>query len=439
MMLQRPIFLTRSPLFLFLFFLLFFSSPPPASGQEFTIQSDTLIRHFERSTARDGTDMGGDKIVFPVYEYLRLDYYNDPSRKISFHAYGWGRGDLPDSDYYADATEAELIYGYLEYKPTFQNATLRLGRQPIYTGVATDYIDGLRFASNLGPLFSVSLHGGQPVGYADTSGRSGDLSFGGRVGHHRGSQYEVGLSYQLTRDDSVTVEEFLAADLNLALPADMTFDAYTSINLDTNGLGEQNYALHIKLLETDLKAFFEVFSYEDYFSAASAAPNPFRSFALTANPETLTRYGINAVRPISSSWEVGAKLNSYNYDVKTGTALYAAGLLTWRGESLQQIGAELGYLDAGVIDNDQWLIRLFAYWDQLPANAVLNFISGDIVYSTYKQGFFGEDSSFFTSFGGGKQFLDKRLDLKLSADYSSDPYFDSDLRGMLSLSYHYQN
>jgi hypothetical protein len=84
-------------------------------------------------------------------------------------------------------------------------------------------------------------------------------------------------------------------------------------------------------------------------------------------------------------------------------------------------------------------LRFFAYWDQLPTKAVISFISGDIIYGSYGQGFFGTSSSLFTSLGGGKQFLDNRLALKLSADYSSDPYFDSDLRGMLSLIYRYQN
>ena len=428
----------RKSLSLILLFLLFsFLPPPPASGLDFALKSDTIIRFFERSTARDGADMGGGKLVLPIYEYLRLDYYKTPTRKVSFHAYGWGRGDLADSGYYNDSIDGSLLYGYLEYEPSFQNASIRLGRMPVFSGVSTDYIDGLRYASNMGSLFPVSLQGGLPVGYADTSGRSGDLALGGRVGHHLGSKYEVGLSYQLTRDNSITVEEFLGFDLNLALPADMSFDAFATMNLVTNSWGEQNYALRFNLLETDLKAFFETFSYDDYFSTASVSPQPFLSLA--SSGETLTRYGLNAVHPFNSVWDAGVKLTGYSYDVQNDTSLYVAGLLTWRGEGLQSIGGELGYLDAKVINNDQLLLRLFAYWDQLPEGSFLSFVSGDIVYASYGQALFGETSSFFTSLGGGKLYLDDRLELKLSGDYSSDPYFDSDLRGMLTLSYRYQN
>jgi hypothetical protein len=362
MMLQCPTFFYLRSLFLILpLLLLCFSTPSSVSGQEFAIQSDSLIRFFERDTTK-----GNDRTVLPIYEYLRLDYYNDPARKLSFHAYGWGRADLTDSDYYNNATDGELIYGYLEYKSTLQKSVFRLGRQPIYTGVATDYIDGLRYTSNIGSLFSVSLHGGQPVGYSDESGRSGDLSLGGRLGHHYGTRYDVGLSYQLTRNDSLTVEEFLAIDLNLALPADISIDTFTSLNLTTNSLAEQYYAVRLNLLETDLKLFFETFSYDDYFPSATVAPQPFSSLATSG--ETLTRYGINATLPINSTWETGAKLTSYSYDIKNESALFGAVLLTWRGEGLQQIGGEIGYLDAKVIDDDLLRLRFFVYWDQLPTS-----------------------------------------------------------------------
>ena len=422
----------RKALSLILFLLLFsFLPPPPVSGQEFSIQSDTMVRFFERNTSK-----GNNKLVMPIYEYLRLDYYNTPSRKFSFHFYGWGRADLTNSGYYNESTDGDLLYGYLEYKPSFQHASIRLGRLAVYTGVATDYVDGLRYVSNLGDNFSISAHGGLPVGYADVSGSSGDLALGGRVGFHR-EKYEVGLSYQLIRDNSVTIEDFLAIDFNWALPANMVFDAYTTMNLDTNGLGEQNYALRFNLVETDFKAFLESFSYDDYFSSAAATPRPFNILAISG--ETLTRYGIDATRPIASDWEAGAKLIGYNYDVQNGTSFYIAGLLTWKGESLQQIGGELGYLDAGVIDDDELLFRLFAYWDQLPDNPIFNFVSGDIVYTAYGNEIFNTPSSFFTSIGGGKHFLENRLDLKVSADYGSNPFFDSDFRGMVSLTYRYQN
>ena len=40
-------------------------------------------------------------------------------------------------------------------------------------------------------------------------------------------------------------------------------------------------------------------------------------------------------------------------------------------------------------------------------------------------------------FGAGQRFLKDRLELKLSGDYSADPNFDSDVRGMLVMNYRF--
>ena len=43
----------------------------------------------------------------------------------------------------------------------------------------------------------------------------------------------------------------------------------------------------------------------------------------------------------------------------------------------------------------------------------------------------------FVSFGAGHRFLEDALELRLSGDYSSDPYFDDDWRAMLALQYRF--
>ena len=65
-----------------------------------------------------------------------------------------------------------------------------------------------------------------------------------------------------------------------------------------------------------------------------------------------------------------------------------------------------------------------------------SFLSADLVYTLYDEAIYGEDSSVFVSLGCGWN-LAESLALKASADYSMDPYFDEDLRGLVSLSYRY--
>jgi hypothetical protein len=86
--------------------------------------------------------------------------------------------------------------------------------------------------------------------------------------------------------------------------------------------------------------------------------------------------------------------------------------------------------------NQYQLSRLFFYWDR-PVGLPASFISGDLVYALYDEAIFGTDSSFFASLGAGQRFLKDRLEVKLSGDYSADPNFDSDLRGMLVMNYRF--
>ncbi len=86
--------------------------------------------------------------------------------------------------------------------------------------------------------------------------------------------------------------------------------------------------------------------------------------------------------------------------------------------------------------NNYQLSRLFFYWDR-PGGLQSSFISGDLLYALYDEAIYGEDSSLFASLGVGQRFLKDRLELKLSGDYSADPNFDSDTRGMLVMNYRF--
>jgi hypothetical protein len=107
------------------------------------------------------------------------------------------------------------------------------------------------------------------------------------------------------------------------------------------------------------------------------------------------------------------------------------------GEGQSQLGGELGAMNGDTPQNEYYLLRLFTYCDQVSKSLPINFISSDLVYVDYDQPIYGEDSSLFISLGTGKTFMDNALELKLSADYSSDPYFDEDVRGMLTASYNF--
>ena len=402
--------------------------PLTASAAELSIKSDTLFRAFSRDTVTEN-----DAAVLPIYEYLQVDMENSGAKGFSLHLYGWGRGDLADNNYYTDSTAGELLYGYAEYNHEQAHFNARLGRQYIFEGVANESLDGLRLSSDLGKYFSGSVYAGQQVALASENGRSGDSIYGGRLANRMAGIYDLGLSYKKIRNDSTDVEEMAGLDLAAYLPHNINLHGFSSYNLDSSAWAEHSYELSASIGPVSIRPYFQRFQYEDYFGTAANSANPFRFLA--ASGEELTILGTDLTLPMGDAWRFVAKAKNYDYKVFSDSSQYFSGQATWSGSEHGQIGGEIGTMLGDTAQNDYYLLRLFTYWGQLSDSIPVDFISSDLIYVGYDQSIYGEDSSLFLSLGTGKKFMENALELKLSADYSKDPYFDADLRGMLTASY----
>src|SRR5680860_679901 len=72
-------------------------------------------------------------------------------------------------------------------------------------------------------------------------GRSGDSIVGGRLAHHNGSKYEIGVSFKASENDGETAEEMMGVDLALALPEDIRLSGYSSYNQESEDWAEQSW------------------------------------------------------------------------------------------------------------------------------------------------------------------------------------------------------
>jgi hypothetical protein len=398
--------------------------PGIAWGANFHLNSDTLFRVFEPNS----------KTAAPGYEYLQVDAGSLEDKGVSFHAYGWGRVDFADSGYYDSQSDGELLYGYLEYAKAFNNFDLKVGRQYIFEGVSNQSIDGARVAMDVSPYFTVMAYGGQPVALDSKQGRSGDSTFGARIGHHLGSRYNLGVSYEVVNNNGTEQEQKLGVDVNAVLPFGATLSGFSSYNLRTDGWGEHSYELRFSIADFDFRPFFEHFDYEDYFGTGVDSASPFT--LLAASDQTLTSYGTDILWRKYEHWDMGVKFKGYSYDKgDTDAAYYYAGLLTWHASGLTQVGGELGRMD-GDQDRDRYVLtRAYFYCDQLGKSLPINFVTGDIVYAYYDQAIYDQNNALFLSLGIGDNFLKNKLQIKLSGDYSKDPYYDDNLRGMLTAKY----
>ena len=404
--------------------------PVSVPAMEMSLQSDTLFRFLQRDTKTET-----DAAVIPVYEYLKVDIDNPEELGMAFHMYGWGRSDFADNNYYSDATTGELLYGYLEYRNEQAHFNAKLGRQHLFEGVTNEAVDGLRLSSDLGQFFTGSIYAGQPVGLDDTQGRSGDILYGVHLIHHMIGQYDLGLSYKRIKNDSREVEEMAGLDLSAYLPFGIDLYGFSAYNLANDGWAEHSYDLNFTIGPVSMRPYYQKFQYDDYFGTTAKVVNPFSFLANT--DEKLQVVGTDLTLPVGESWTMTAKAKHYDYDVLDETSQYYAYQSTWSGEGANQIGTEFGFMNGDTARNSYYLVRLFTYWDQIADFWPISFISTDLVYVVYDTAIYNEDQSLFLSLGVGKKFVDEKLELKLSADYSQDPYFDNDLRGMLTASYHF--
>ncbi len=409
-------------LFLLIGFLTLF--PAPVSSQSaFDFRSETIVRIFEREGL-------ANKQVIPVYEYLQFDYGKPDGDGLSFHFNGWGRIDLDDSRYFEDDPDGSLLYAFMEYVHPVLNFQTRLGRQQITNVVTSDSVDGLWLSSTPIPWLGFSAYGGAPVALQSAEDRNNDITYGARMFHRLAAYYELGLAYKMVTGDLGDDDERLGADLFFSYPGWASLTGYSSQNLVTGGWGEHFYEATFYLDDFYLKPFYQYISYEDFFNSGTISARPFRFLSDTG--ETLNLIGGEVTWQASGGLELGARYSNYDYKIRQERSNYFGGLLNHSaGDTL--FGGEIGIMDGDTAENSYLLTRAFFYWNR-PFNLMNNsMFTGDIVYVLYEEEIFNKKSSLFASLGWGRHFLDDKLELKLSGDYSVDPFFDSDLRGMVTV------
>ena len=398
----------------------------PALAMDVEVRSETIVRFFERDTLA-----GGDQKVLPVYEYVQIAVGELEEKGLSFHAYGWGRTDLADNEYFDDRSQGEFLYGYIQYTREEANFAAQLGRQYVFAGVSNESVDGLSLSADLGSLFAFSAYGGQPVALEEVNGRDGDRIYGGRLGHHMGRLYGIGVSYKRVDNDGDNQEEVLGVDSSLNAGTFATLHGTSVRNLEEDQWQEHSYEARIPIKRFLLQPYFQRFDYDAYFDTGVNTGSPFRFLADAS--ETVTILGGDVTWNATSALELGARAKHFNYKERDENARYYAGLATWHLGSPSQVGGEVGRMNGDTDDTTYTQVRGFFYHDMAPG-----FVSGDAVYVHYDADILGEGRSAFASLSGGMRFLEETLEVSLSGDYSADPYFDRDLRAMINVKYLFQ-
>jgi len=403
--------------------------PVSSAASDVGFQSETILRMFERNIREDGTESGEN--ILPLYEYLRLDATNLLKEGVSFHSYGWARHDVANSGFYSNDTDGELLYGYLEYAGSSHNFLIRLGRQYVFEMALDESVDGLLVNVDVSPYVSIMAYGGLPTYLEDTGGSSGDATGGGRIANHYGNRYELGIFYKYVTNDGDLNEENAGFDLSLLLPwGKSSLSGRSTRNLVTDEWAEHSYEGMFKIGEAQVRPSFDYFKYEDFLDKNQNSTNLFRF--LSDTKESITAFGSDLIYGITETIDIGARLKHYDYDIRRDSAQYCSGLVVWRWGELSDLGFELGFMNGDTSDNRYYLGRAFVYKNLPPG-----FITADFMYARYQEEVVGKDQSIFVSLGAGRNFLDDHLKIKVSGDFSSDPFFENDFRGMVTIAYNF--
>lgn len=394
----------------------------PCRAADLQVVSETIVRGFDRQAGN------GKKLsAVPAYEYIQLDYGNFRSPGLSLHVNGWGRGNLGDN-YNSEDTAGQLLHAYLQFVPPSRDYLLRAGRQYVFEGVAKDSIDGIYGKAYLTPSVTLSMYGGSPVALDTANGRQGDFIFGGKLSYSKPGLFDAGISHKYISDNGSRHEESLGSDLTLLLPGNITLLGHSALNLMTTGWKEHSYELRLPWRQFVFQPFIQHFNYEDYFGKRTNVANPFRFLQGTGN--SLTVAGTEAFWYPSEHAEYVFKFKNYDYDQRFGNSQLYTLLAIWKWKIHSEFGAEFGRMQGSNAENRYYQGRGYFFWNITPG-----FVTGDVMYVNYDEAIYKKNSSLFTSVGGGVRFLNDALSVKLSFDYSNDPYFDEDYRWMLKLNY----
>lgn len=394
----------------------------PSGAEQLSLASETIFRGFQR----DRND-GSKADAAPVYEYLQLNYATQKIPGLSLHLNGWGRLNLADN-YNNETTEGRLLHAYLQYSPPKQTYQLRAGRQYIFEGVARDNLDGMYGKFLVYPNTTVSAYAGVPTMLDNANGRKSDLIYGGKLIYGAPGRYDAGISYKHTLDNGARREHVLGGDLVVNFPLNITLLGHSTYDLISSSWGEHSYEMRLPFGPVTFQPFLQRFRYTSYFSNRRNSVPPFRFLEESGN--TLTTAGADLFWYPSDRGEFILRFKNYDYQNRFKPSQYYSLVATKRWNILSEAGGEIGRMQGDEDRNRYLLTRAYVYWQFAPG-----FVTGDVTYVLYDRSIYGKSSSLFASIGFGTGFLKDTLKLKVSFDYSNDPYFDADYRFMVKLNY----
>ncbi len=403
---------------------LLWTTPLMAYDYSFSGESTTLLRM--RTTV-------DKKSLLPMYEYLRLrmtDNRSDGSG-VDFYLGTWGRADLADKAG-EDSTDGDLQYAYLTYRAPKNNSVVSIGRQFITEGVATERIDGIYLRNDFDYGFGASAFFGNSVitqPLPNSTYQGGTVVYGARVSQENKKYYTVGLSaLKSDKEDNTRYREETGIDLWIHPLAQVDLGGRSNYNAVTNGWMEHSYFLSYSPVSTvRLGADYANTNLKDYLANVTTAALSYLNPILRVNSRQ-DSVGVSAAYTGLKNITVAADYKRYNYD-NSGQAAYLGGKVVYGLPEEYSIGCTVHRMDGGVE-----LLRYMEYRAFATKKIGHYDLTVDVTDVNYDKAMNGITDSFTITGAAGYE-LNHKLKLGADVEYSRNPDFDNEYRGLVKATY----
>ena len=366
--------------------------------------------------------------LMPLYEYLNFNANDPGSKNLSFHFGGWYRYDLKNESFGTKST-GDLQYAYLSYRADTANAFFNLGRVVVNQGVAFEQVDGASAGIDLKYGFGISAFGGVPV-ETDFDTRTGDSVYGGRISQGAYGIYGIGLSYLEERNDGTDFRKEEGLDLWFRPLDKVELLGTTLYNAITSAVARNAYNLILGPFSIlTLRTEFTEIRYKDFFTSPTLSAFQLQPGGPVDPNDKLPTIGEEASLAFGAL-VFSADYKKYRYLIE-GDADYYGGRLAYTGSSGVGAGAAAHRMD-GQTDN----LRYYEYRAYAYKNFKKTDLAVDLLTVTYDTEINSVKNAYSASLAGGYS-LTPALKVGADIEYSKNPFFDKDVRGLVKLVYNF--
>ncbi len=392
----------------------------PAASWAASLSGDSSTYLQSREAADNSKILGG-------YEYLDFAVQDLGNDTISFHTGGWLRDDFQTEEY-GTKTNSDLQYSYLSFKSKTDNMVVNLGRVMVFEGVAAERVDGLYARTDLKAGFGVSAFGGTPV-ETNINMPGDNVIYGGRLSQG-GDSYKIGISALKEEKDSQDYRKEEGIDIWAHAMDKVDITGRSSYNDITKGWMEHTYVLMLgpfANMRFDTTASW--INYDDYFfRATTSALSVINGQILDG--EKVRILGESASYQATDNVSIVADYKNFDYSIE-GAANYYGGLVKYSDQDSG--GAGLGYHRMnGATDKVRYNeYRVYGY----KKLGKFDF-TADLLDVVYDAPIFGVKDSYSGSLAAQYD-LAEAWKLGADVEYSHNPDFNKDVRGMVKLLYRF--